>query len=166
MQKVIIIGSPGAGKSTFARKLRDCTSLPLYYLDMLWHKPNQTTVPRELFDAQLQEILQKDRWIIDGNYQRTLVPRLDACDTVFLLDFPVEICLHGAQSRVGEKREDLPWIETEFDEEFRQSILDFPRMQLPQIYELLNKYQASRQIIIFKSHKETDRYLQTHWHCS
>ena len=38
MRKIIIIGCPGAGKSTFARKLRDDTNLPLYYLDMLWHK--------------------------------------------------------------------------------------------------------------------------------
>ena len=135
MLKAIVIGSPGAGKSTFARRLRDTTKLPLYYLDMLWHKPDQTTVSREIFDAQLKQILEKDRWIIDGNYQRTLKPRLKACDTVFLLDF--QVCLLGAQTRIGTKREDLPWIETQVDEEFLQSIIDFPKTQLPQIYDLL-----------------------------
>lgn len=92
MQKVIIIGSSGAGKSTFARKLRDKSGLPLYYLDLLWHRPDRTTVSNEVFDAQLKELLSRDKWIIDGNYQRTLSVRLDACDTVFLLDFPLDVC--------------------------------------------------------------------------
>ena len=88
MLKIMIIGSPGAGKSTFSRKLRDITGLPLYYLDTLWHKPDQTNISKEEFDARLNEIIKKDKWIIDGNYQRTLETRLRECDTVFLLDYP------------------------------------------------------------------------------
>ena len=84
MRKVIVIGSPGAGKSTFARKLRDVSRLPLYYLDLLWHKEDRTNVTKEEFDQELQEILTKDAWIIDGNYKRTLEKRLEECDTVFL----------------------------------------------------------------------------------
>lgn len=160
MLKIMIIGSPGAGKSTFARKLRDATKLPLYYLDMIWHKPDQTNISREEFDTQLNEIIKRDKWIIDGNYQRTLEVRLRECDTVFLMDFPLEICLLGAQSRIGKKHEDLPWVESEFDEEFKQSIIDFPKNQLPQIYELLEKYKENKEIIIFKSRKEADDYLK------
>ena len=93
MQKVIVIGSPGAGKSTFARKLRDVSGLPLYYLDLIWHRPDQTNISRDEFDIQLQTILGKECWIVDGNYLRTLEMRLKVCDTVFLLDFPVEVCL-------------------------------------------------------------------------
>lgn len=104
MLKVIIIGSPGSGKSTFARKLRDITDIPLYYLDMIWHKPDRTNISQEEFDTQLNDILQKDRWIIDGNYQRTLESRLEKCDTVFLMDFPIDVCLSGAESRIGKKR--------------------------------------------------------------
>ena len=86
-QKAIIIGCPGAGKSTFARKLNKKTQLPLYYLDMLWHKPDRTTVDRDLFDKKLKEIILQDKWIIDGNYGRTLEMRIQSCDTIFLLDF-------------------------------------------------------------------------------
>ena len=53
----------------------------------------------------------------DGNYQRTLEIRLKACDTVFLMDVPTKVCLSGAKSRIGKKREDLPWTELEFDED-------------------------------------------------
>ena len=56
-QKAIVIGCPGAGKSTFARMLSDKTHLPLYYLDMLWHKPDRTTVDRNIFDEKLKEII-------------------------------------------------------------------------------------------------------------
>ena len=140
MKRVIVIGSPGAGKSTFARKLKKKTGLPLYYLDLIWHKPDRTTVSEEVFDGRLAEILKEDSWIIDGNYFRTLSLRLASCDTVFLLDYPLELCLAGAQSRIGAIREDLPWVEEAFDEEFRQSIIDFSAVTLPQIYQLLEQY--------------------------
>ncbi len=158
-QKAIVIGSPGAGKSTFSRKLRDMTGLPLYHLDMIWHRPNQTTVSKQEFDERLREILAKDCWIIDGNYSRTLELRLQYCDTVFLLDFPLETCLAGAESRIGKAREDLPWLETEFDPEFRQFILDFPKDSLPRIYRLLEKYQMDKRTVIFKSREELENYF-------
>ena len=72
MNKVLVIGCPGAGKSTFSRKLAQKTGLQLHYLDMLWHRPDRTTVGREEFDENLQKILTTDQWIIDGNYLRTL----------------------------------------------------------------------------------------------
>lgn len=154
MQKVLVIGCPGAGKSTFARRLRDATGLPLYYLDRLWHRPDRTTLSRQAFDAQLSHLIRRDRWIIDGNYLRTLEIRLAACDTVFLLDVPLDECLAGAAGRIGKPREDMPWIERTFDDEFRRWIEEFPRQQLPQMYRLLAQYRASREIIVFHSREE------------
>lgn len=159
MDRIIIIGSPGAGKSCFARKLRDMTGLPLYYLDQVYHKPDRTTVTREEFDRKLLEIMQTDNWIIDGNYQRTLPIRFEACTDVFFLDYPLEQCLEGAALRIGIKREDLPWIEEEFDPEFRQYILDFHRDQLPRIYELVEQYQDIKRITIFHSREEADEWI-------
>ena len=159
MFKVIVIGSPGAGTSTFARKLRDATGLTLYHLDLLWHKPDRTNISREEFDLRLGEWIRKDHWIIDGNYGRTLETRLKTCDTVFLFDLPTEICLAGAQARVGIKRDDLPWVETEFDEEFRQWIVDFRAEQLPRIYALLETYRKGRRIVIFHSREEADEFI-------
>ena len=158
-QKAIIIGCPGAGKSTFARILSDKTHLPLYYLDMLWHKPDRTTVDRKIFDKKLKEIVLKDKWIIDGNYGRTLEMRIQACEAVFLLDFPVAECLTGVDSRIGKQRVDMPWIETEFDEEFRQWIIDFPKNELPIVYKLLDRYKSEKSIYIFHARADIDDYL-------
>lgn len=159
-QKIIVIGCPGSGKSTFARKLRDITNLPLYYLDMIKHRPDRTEISSEEFDKKLNDILNREQWIIDGNYQRTIETRLKECDTVFLFDLPTEVCLEGAESRIGTKREDLPWVETEKDLKagFRQWIEEFSAQALPAIYRLLEKYH-DKQMIVFKSRKEADLYL-------
>ena len=158
MKKIIIIGCPGSGKSTFSRCLRDKTGLPLYHLDMIWHKPDKTNVTREEFDKQHTKLLEGESWIIDGHYCRTLSERFEKCDTVFFFDIPVEECISGIESRVGKKREDIPWVEEEFDDEFRQFVLDFPKIKLPAVFELIEKHK-DKNIITFKSRKEAEDYL-------
>ena len=158
MQKVIVIGCPGSGKTTFARKLHRKTGLPLYYLDAIWHKPDKTHVSREEYDARLGEILALDAWIIDGNYSRTLERRMAECDTVFLFDLPVKVCLAGVISRIGKKRCEMPWIETELDPEFEQQIRDFPSKELPTIYALIEKY-SEKAIVVFKSREVADAFF-------
>lgn len=158
MKKVLIIGCPGAGKSTFARKLAAKTGLPVYHLDMIWHKADRTTISTEEFDERLYEIMDTDEWIIDGNYKRTLPLRLLKADTVFLLDYPLQQCLDGAVERLGKNREDIPWkIDYELDEEFRQWILDYPIDQLPVIYDLINHYKGH--LHIFHSRNEAKEYM-------
>lgn len=161
MEKAIIIGCPGAGKSTFARKLKEKTGLPLFYLDMIWHKADGTNISRDEFDGKIKEIMKKEQWILDGNYIRTLEMRLKECDTVFLLDYPLELCLEGAASRIGKERPDMPWVEAEFDQEFRQFIVDFPKDSLPKIYELLKKYEKEKELHIFRKREDAEEYLRT-----
>ena len=160
MRKVIVIGCPGSGKTTFAEKLNKCTGLPLYYLDAVWHKPDRTHITREEFDKRISEIFTTDEWIIDGNYKRTIEIRLKECDTVFLFELPTDVCLQGAAERVGKGRHEMPWIETEFDPEFRRFIEDFPKDTLPYIYKLLEKYNKDKEIIIFHSRKEADKFIE------
>ncbi len=160
MKKVIIIGCPGSGKTTFAEKLNKITGLPLYYLDTIWHKPDKTHIPREEFDERIADIFSKSEWIIDGNYKRTIEARLKECDTVFLFDLPTEVCLQGIINRIGKERYDLPWLEKELDPEFKKFVEDFPEDTLPYIYELLEKYN-DRNIFVFKSREEAESYLKS-----
>ena len=159
MQRIIVIGCPGSGKTTFAIKLRDKIGLSLYHLDAIWHKSDRTHISREEFDLRLGEILSRDSWIIDGNYSRTLERRMAACDTVFLFDLPVEACLAGAKSRIGTKRPDMPWVDTELDHALAAEIERFEKENLPAIYTLLDKYSSGRRIVIFKSREAADAFI-------
>lgn len=160
MKRVIVIGCPGSGKTTFAEKLNKITGLPLYYLDAIWHKPDKTHIPREEFDRRISKIFATDEWIIDGNYGRTVEMRLKECDTVFLFDLPVEVCLQGVTNRLEKKRYEMPWIEKELDPEFETYIKGFASDSLPRLYELIEKYGMEKQVVIFKSRKEADDFLK------
>lgn len=159
MKKIIVIGCPGSGKSTFAKELNKFYNLPLYHLDIIWNKPDKTTITREEFDNKLDEIFKEEAWIIDGNYQRTLEKRIKEANTIFLLDYPLEVCLMGATSRVGLKREDMPWTEENLNEEFKQKIINFSQDKLPIIYNWLDKYKENKNIIIFKTREDSKKYL-------
>jgi adenylate kinase family enzyme len=158
MKKIIVIGCSGSGKTTFSEKLRDKIGIELFYLDAIWHRPDRTHISREEYDARLSEILALDSWIIDGNYSRTIETRMAACDTVFLFDLPVDVCLEGAISRLGKARYDMPWIDTELDPKLKRDIEEFPSKNLPAIYALLDKY-SDKNITIFKSREEADEFL-------
>ena len=95
----MVIGCPGSGKSTFSRTLHKLTGIPLFHLDMMYWNSDRTTVDKAVFREQLSNTLQKDEWIIDGNYGSTMELRLQACDTVIFLDYSLNVCLDGIKAR-------------------------------------------------------------------
>ena len=158
MKKIIVIGCPGSGKSTFARALHDKTGIPLYHLDMMYWNADKTTVEKSVFLERLSAVLEKDEWIIDGNYGSTMELRMAACDTVIFLDYPLDVCLDGIKERRRKPRSDMPWIETEEDAEFIEFIRNYDEQQKPKVLELLEKY-SDKNIVIFKSREEADAFL-------
>ena len=158
MKRIIVIGCPGSGKSTFARALQKHLGLPLYYLDMMYWNADRTTVSREELRRRLGEILPQEEWIIDGNYKSTMEMRMAACDTVFFLDYPTEVCLAGIHARRGQVRPDMPWVETEEDRDFMDYIRQFREECRPQILDLLDTY-SDREITVFRDRAEADAYL-------
>ena len=159
MKKVIVIGCPGSGKSTFSRALHHITKIPLYHLDMMYWNADKTTVEKKLFRQRLADTLEKDEWIIDGNYASTMELRLAACDTVIFLDYPLEICLNGIKERRGKPRSDIPWTETEEDAEFIDFIKSYNEQQRPRVFELFEKYK-DKNIVIFTSREQAEEFLK------
>ena len=158
MKKVIVIGCPGSGKSTVSRALHNKTGIPLYHLDMMYWNADKTTVEKSVFLERLSVVLEKDEWIIDGNYGSTMELRMAACDTVIFLDYPLDMCLDGINERRGKPRSDMPWIETEEDAEFIEFIKSYNEQQKPKVLELLEKY-SDKNIIVFKSREQANGFL-------
>ena len=158
MKKVIVIGCPGSGKSTVSRALHNKTGIPLYHLDMMYWNADKTTVEKSVFLERLSDVLEKDEWIIDGNYSSTMELRMAACDTVIFLDYPLDVCLGGIKERRGKPRSDMPWIETEEDAEFIEFIKNYNEQQKPKVLELLKKY-SDKNIIILESREQADAFL-------
>ena len=157
MKKIIVIGCPGSGKSTVSRALHNKTGIPLYHLDMMYWNADKTTVEKSVFLERLSDVLEKDEWIIDGNYGSTMELRMAACDTVIFLDYPLEICLDGIKERRGKPRSDMPWIETEEDAEFIEFIKSYDEQQKPKVLELLEKY-SNKNIVVLESREQADAF--------
>ena len=160
MKKVIIIGCCGSGKSTFARQLHACTGIPLFHLDQLNWNENKTTVEKEVFLKRVQDVIQKDSWIIDGNYGSSIEMRMQACDTVFFLDYPVDVCIQGIHERVGKIRADMPWVEHEVDEDLIEFVKNYEREDRPEVLNLLSRYKE-KEIHLFRTRKDAKMYLDS-----
>ncbi len=160
MKKIMIIGPAGAGKSELSKKINKITKLPLYHLDNIFWNSDKTHLTHEEFDLKLKEILETDEWIIDGNYSRTYEMRIEKADTIIFLNYPLEVCLDGVNSRIGKQRDDLPWIEEEFDPEFKKWIINWFKDELPKTKEILEKYKKNKNVVILESREEAISFLE------
>lgn len=161
--RIIIIGCGGSGKSTLARKLYEKTNLPIVHLDKLFWRKGWKSIPREEFDKLLRIKLKEDKWIIDGNFDRTIEERLNRCDTVIFLDYPRRTCLIGAIKRVisnyGKVRPDMgEGCPEKFDFEFLKWIWNFNKEHRDKYYQLLKEVE-NKNVYIFKNRKECNEFL-------
>ena len=164
MERIMIIGCGGSGKSTLARQLGEKTGLPVVHLDQIWWAPgNWQHRTREEFDQLLQEEVAKPRWIMDGNFNRTIETRLEKCDTVIYLDYSRWVCLFSWLKRVitnwGNARPDMaPGCAEWFDPEMFGWIWNFNRKNRKRYYELLSA-QLGKTVCIFKNRRQLKEFL-------
>lgn len=165
MKRILVIGSSGAGKSTFARNLGEKTGLKVIHLDKLYWKPNWVeTIDKDEWKRVVQKTLGGDAWIIDGNYSGTMEMRLEKCDTVIFLDLPRAVCVYRILKRValsyGKTRVDMAeGCPEQFDWEFIKWVWNYPTRTKPEVEALLTRFGGEKKIIRLKSKKEVENFL-------
>jgi adenylate kinase family enzyme len=147
MQRILIIGCSGAGKSTLARRMGKLLDLPVIHLDREYWKPGWTPTPDADFDRTIARLVERERWIIDGNYSRTLESRLARADAVIHLDFPRWRCLLRICRRVllnsnfNHQRADMAeGCAEQWDWEFIEWVWNFRRAVHPKNVEMLGRW--------------------------
>ena len=163
MERVMIIGCGGAGKSTLARQLGEKTGLPVVHLDKLFWTPGWVSLSREEFDKVHREAIVQEKWIIDGNFDRTMPERIRRCDAVVYLDFSRFACLLGVAKRIlttyGKVRPDMgEGCPERFDWEFLQWVWNFNGSKREKNYRLLDQY-CDKEINILKNRRNVKRFL-------
>ncbi|MEW9676322.1 DNA topology modulation protein [Lentibacillus sp. L22] len=165
MNKIILIGSGGSGKSTLARQLGAKLNLKVYHLDALFWKPNWVGVPRNEQRGIQNELVKNEKWIIDGNYGGTMDIRLNAADTIIFLDVHRTICVYRAFKRMlqyrNKTRPDMgEGCEERFDFGFLKWIWNYPKAKRPEVLKKLEQFSTEKQIIILRSPKQIQKFLE------
>jgi adenylate kinase family enzyme len=158
-----VIGSCGAGKSTFSKALAQKTGLPLVHLDKIHWYGNWQQLSREAFDSALEAELEKPCWIIDGNFNRTIPERIRYCDTVIYLDFSRFACLMGVLKRVvttyGTVRPDMgEGCPERIDWDFLRWIWNFNKDKRERYYHMLNETEGIETIVL-KNRRAVKKFL-------
>ena len=164
VERMMVIGCPGSGKSTLSRLMAKKTGFPLVHLDQLFWNSGWQEKSREEFDSILTEELQKDRWIIDGNYSRTISMRLERADTVVFMDYPSVVCAYRVLKRVitryGESRSDMGENCPErFDMSFLKYVWHFRKTERPKLISRLSEAEG-KHIIDIKNEKDRKAFLK------
>lgn len=164
MKKVLVIGSGGAGKSTFSRRLHEITGLKLFHLDKLHWQAGWIETPKNEWLKIVENAIKEDEWIIDGNFGGTMELRLKACDTVVFLDFPRAVCLYRVFKRWlayrNTNRPDMTeGCNEKIDLEFFGWIWSFQKTTKPKIEERLKSFRRGKNIIRLRSKKEVEGFL-------
>lgn len=164
MQRILVIGSGGAGKSTFSQRLGEKTGLEVIHLDKLYWKPNWVEPDKSEWKKTIENLLKRDSWIMDGNYSGTMEMRLAACDTVIFLDLPRTVCVRRALKRIallyGKTRADMgEGCNEKFDLEFIKWIWNYPARTKPKVEAFLKNVEAEKTVIRLKSKSEVGKFL-------
>ncbi|MGH7177705.1 MAG: AAA family ATPase [Tepidisphaeraceae bacterium] len=164
MNRVLVLGPCGAGKSMFAARLGAITRLPVIHLDAEYFRPGWIEPTRDQFARKTLSLIAPDRWIIDGNYGATLELRLEAADTIIYLDLPRWLCIARVVKRVfanaGRVRVDMAQgCPERWDWEFMEYVWNFHSESRPRALRRLARFAAGRRVLFLRTRAQVEDFL-------
>ena len=162
MQRVAVIGSGGAGKSTFAARLGERTGLPVVHLDREFWRPGWVETPAGEWRRRQEELASGGAWIMDGNYGATLDVRLSRADTVVFFDLPRLVCLRRAVWRALRHRGravQAAGCPERLDPQFLRWVWRYPTRSRPRVVDALERYAGGARLHVVRRRGDTERVL-------
>lgn len=165
MNRIMIIGCCGSGKSTLSRKLHKVIDIPLYHLDQYYWKPNWTETAKEEWGPIVEKLAQKEEWIIDGNYGGTMEVRFSKADTIIYMDYSTLKCLLRVIKRIwkyhGKVRPDMPeGCKERFDFDFLHYVATYNLLRRKGLLKKLKELEKEKQVFRIKNDEEGRQLLE------
>ena len=164
MRRVLVIGSGGAGKSALSAELGPILGLPVVHLDGLYWRPGWTKPDKGAWRNTVKEVVERDRWLMDGNYGGTLDLRIPAADTIIYMDFPPALCLWRVikrrfRYRNGGRPDMPPGCEERLSRDFLKWIWTFRRERRPGILRQIQEHGSGKKVVFLTGPKEVESFL-------
>ena len=163
MDRILIIGSNGAGKSSFSYKLSAILNLPLIHIDQIYWMENWKVKPQEQFEEEVLIEAKQEQWIIEGNNIRSLPNRLKYADTVFWFEFSPLVCVWNVIKReikyFNQARPDMPkGCVSKLNFRFLKDVWNFNKKNHTRIEEMLNDNE-NIEVIRFTNYQQIREYI-------
>ena len=156
MNRLVIIGPPGSGKTTLAGTISGIKGLPVIQVDSLRFDSDGELVSQEKFDSDTAEVISADRWIVEGNHRSTLPQRCRQADEVIILDLPRRICWWRAV-----KRDLFPprrWMRNPI--RGVRVLWIWPPIKMPDLREIAQSNSNGEKLFHFHSQSDVDRFVE------
>lgn len=162
MNRVAVVGCGGSGKSHLARELGRLLGAPVVHLDAVHYDDAWNPLPKDQFEAIQRELVAEPRWVIDGNYNSSLHIRLQACDTVVMMDVPTWAALwgiaarqlrHGSGQHPAGVYNHLHWG-------FISYVATYRRRMRPRVLAKIDEFAPGKHVVFLTSRTQTRRWLQ------
>jgi adenylate kinase family enzyme len=165
MRRVLVIGCSGAGKTTFSTRLGTALGLQVIHMDTYFWKPGWEEPATEDWEQIVRNLIERDAWVMDGNYGGTLDMRLAAADTVIFLDAPRMLCLWRVLKRrieyAGKTRPDIaPGCPERIDLQFLRYVWGYSKERRPRILKKLETLPADKEVLVLRGSREAQRFLE------
>ena len=165
--RISIVGGSGSGKSTLCNILSKELKLPAIHLDAINYNPNWIEIDKNERDKIISNKSAEDKWIIDGNYNKTLQERFEKADLIIWLDYSTIKQLKGVIKRYlktyNKERPEIPGCKDKLDFKFIKYVLTYNKKKRPVIEDYLKNIPKEK-VMVFRKQKDLNEWLKEFTH--